>query len=62
MEDMELGLDMDLGLEGEENLSLEGVEGLETESEKVALAHDLAGFAKGFTAAWDLEPPENLLK
>lgn len=62
--DLDLGLDMDLGLEGEgeEKLEMEGVEGLESGTEKVALAEDLAGFARGFTAAWDLEPPADLLK
>lgn len=64
MADMDLGLDLDLGLEGEgeEKLEMEGMEGLETEEVKVALAEDLDGFARGFTAAWDLEPPPELLK
>ena len=64
MADMDLGLDLDLGLEteGEEKLEMEGMEGLDTTAEKVALAEDLDGFARGFTAAWDLEPPAELLK
>ena len=49
-------------LADEEKLEMEGMEGLETEEVKVALAEDLDGFARGFTAAWDLEPPAELLK
>ena len=64
MADMDLGLDLYLGLEGEgeEKLDMEGMEGLDTTAETVALAEDLDGFARGFTAAWDLEPPAELLK
>ena len=64
MADMDLGLDLDMDGENleAENLSVEEQKALEAEDMAPALAHDLDGFARGFTAAWDLEPPEELLK
>ena len=65
MADMDLGLDLEMeGGESMEieNLSVEEQRALETESTETSLAEDLDGFARGFTAAWDLEPPEEFLK
>ena len=67
MADMDLGLDLDLNMEGEENMEIESLsveeqKAMEAEDIKPALAHDLEGFARGFAAAWDLEPPAELLK
>lgn len=66
MADMDLDLDLDLQMEGEgleaDALSPEEKMVLEADDMQTSLAEDLEGFAKGFTAAWDLEPPENLLK
>lgn len=65
MADMDLGLDLEMeGGESMEieNLSIEEQRALETESTETSLAEDLDGFARGFTAAWDLEPPEDFLK
>lgn len=67
MADMDLGLDLDLNMDGDESMNVEALsveeqQALEAESVAPALAHDLEGFARGFSAAWDLEPPEKFLK
>ena len=52
MADMDLGLDLeDLGI------SMEEMEQLTVE-EEVELAENLEGFAKGFSADWDVLPPK----
>jgi hypothetical protein len=52
MADMDLGLDMEgLGFSAEEMEQLVAVE------PEVELAENLEGFAAGFSADWDLEPP-----
>lgn len=52
MADMDLGLDMEgLGFSAEELQELAATE------PKVELAENLEGFAAGFTADWDIEPP-----
>ena len=65
MADMDLGLDLEM--EGGESMetesfSVEEQRAMEAESMETSLAEDLDGFARGFTAAWDLEPPEEFLK
>ena len=65
MADMDLGLDMDLDMEGVGEEALEMSEDMaqyDTGSVDHGLAEDLNSFARGFTAAWDLEPPEKYLK
>ena len=63
MADMDLGLDLDMeGMEGESLEMSEDMAQYDTGSVDHGLAEDLNSFARGFTAAWDLEPPEKYLK
>ena len=65
MADMDLGLDLEM--EGGESMEIESLSveeqrAMEAEPMETSLAEDLDGFARVFTAAWDLEPPEEFLK